>query len=217
MSSWMSKPPTRMRSRRPGRGRSPPRSGRLSTAARRPRPRVQQGRTDQLAAFADVAEGRAWERRHYNDAFDGLRSLPLQATIREALERDPETARAALAQLAAERRLESVLAALGEREGERVAVALARGGTVTAAGGRGRARGLDRVLGTKPGRSPSLPTPYAWPLPPGATSFDPPSLSEAARALVALAAARAVGEAGSDPALQALARLDPAYSTQARS
>ena len=170
-------------------------------------------RTDQLAAFlADVAEGRAWERGHY-EAFDGLRALPLQATIREALERDPETARAALAQLAGERRLDPVLAALGEREGERVVVALARGGKVTAAGVEAVLAAWEGILEGRPGRSPVAADALRLAAAAGTTSVDPPSLAEAARALVALAAARAAGETtDSDPMLQELARRDPALA-----
>lgn len=170
-------------------------------------------RTDQLAAFlADVADGRAWDRGHY-DAFDGLRVLPVQATIREALERDPETARAALAQLARERRLERVLAALGERGAERVAATLARGGIATAAAVEAVLAVWPEIL--EPGRTPAAADALRLPAAATTSSTDPASVAEAARLLVALAAAAPAGEAEQAAALlRELARRDPQLAEQ---
>jgi hypothetical protein len=171
--------------------------------------RVFASRAAHLAAFlADLAAGRAWDRGCYT-AFDGLRVLPSQATVREALVRDPETSRAALAQLAEERRLDRVLVALGEPQAELVAAALAAGGTATPAAvevvlevwpevrggpeGRGRPGAADAL------RLAAL----------AARGADPASVVAAARALVAIGAARAAGEAvRAEALLQELARHD---------
>jgi hypothetical protein len=166
-------------------------------------------RTDLLAAFlADMAEGRAWDRGAYA-AFEGLRLLPSQATMREALERDPETARAALVQLAGEYRLEAVLRALGAREAERVAAALAAGGTATPAA-------VEAVLdvwpevrgGPERGRPPDAADALRLAAL-AAADADPASVMAAARALVAIDAAHSAGEAvRAEALLQELARHD---------
>jgi len=174
---------------------------------------------DHLAAFlADVADGRAWDRRHY-DAFDGLRALPHDATIREALERDPETARAALAQLAREHRLERVLAALGERGAERVARVLARGGRTTTAAVEAVLAAWGGAFGAGGARTFSAADALRLAAAAETPSVDPASLAEASRALVALAIARSAGgpcddgEAAAAVALLAeLARRDPALA-----
>jgi hypothetical protein len=169
------------------------------------------GPADLLAAFlADAADGRAWDRGYYV-AFEGLRALPSDATIREALERDPETARAALAQLARERRLERVLAALGERGAERVALALARGGSPTTAAVEAVLAVWPEILGARTDPSPTAADSLR--LAAAATdAADPLSVAETARAIVTLAGAQRAGEAieaatllrelvGSDPQL----------------
>jgi hypothetical protein len=180
---------------------------------------------DHLAAFlADVADGRAWDGRHY-DAFDGLRALPHDATIREALERDPETARAALAQLAREHRLERVLAALGERGAERVARALARGGSTTTAAVEAVLAAWRGAFGAGGARTFSAADALRLAAAAETPSVDPASLAGASRALVALAIARSAGgpcedgEIGADGGAAAavallaeLARRDPALA-----
>jgi hypothetical protein len=152
-------------------------------------------RADLLAAFlADLAEGRAWDRGCYS-AFEGLRVLPSHATVGEALTRDPAVARAALAQLARERRLEGVLRALGARESERVAAALAAGGTATPAA-------VEVVLdvwpevrgGPQRGRAPDAADALRLAAL-AAGEADPASVVAAARALVAIAGSHAAGEA----------------------
>lgn len=170
------------------------------------------GPTDLLASFlADAADGRVWDRGYYV-AFEGLRALPSDATIREALERDPETARAALAQLARERRLERVLAALGERGAERVAVTLARGGSPTTAAVEAVLAVWPEILGARTDPTPAAADSLRLAAAAATDAADPLSVAEAARALVTLAGAQRAGEAieaatllrelvGSDPQL----------------
>jgi hypothetical protein len=166
--------------------------------------------TDLLAAFlADMAAGRAWERGCYA-AFDGLRVLPSQATIREALGRDPETARAALVQLASEQRLEPVLRALGGREAERVAAALAAGGTATPAAVEAVLDVWPEVRGGRPERGRPPDAADALRLAAlAAGEADPASVVAAALALVAIEAAHSAGEeVRAEALLQELARHD---------
>jgi hypothetical protein len=172
--------------------------------------RVFASRAAQLAAFlADLAEGRAWDRGCYT-AFDGLRVLSSQATMREALVREPETSRAALARLAGERRLERVLAALGEREAELVAAALAAGGTATPAAVEAVLEVWPHVRGGREDRRPPDAADALRLAALVADGTDPASVVAAARALVAVAAAHAAGEAvRADALLQELARHDP--------
>jgi hypothetical protein len=77
-----------------------------------------------LAQFLrDLAGGVAWSKWYY-DGFNGLRALPVNAALREALCREPATGEAALRQLANDGRFEKVLRALTEADCRTVLKAL---------------------------------------------------------------------------------------------
>lgn len=76
-----------------------------------------------LARFtADLAAGRAWGRWYYR-AFASLRPLERSPAIREALVREPDAVAPALARLAADGALPSVLAVLRDADAERILAA----------------------------------------------------------------------------------------------
>ena len=69
-----------------------------------------------LAQFLrDLADGVAW-RKWYYASLDGLRELPLNAALREALCREPIAGEAALHQLADDGRIDTVLRTLSEAD-----------------------------------------------------------------------------------------------------
>jgi hypothetical protein len=69
-----------------------------------------------LAQFLrDLADGAAWSKWYYA-GLEGLRALPLNAAVREALCREPATGEAALRQVAIDDRLEKVMRALTEAD-----------------------------------------------------------------------------------------------------
>jgi hypothetical protein len=87
-----------------------------------------------LAQFLrDLADGVAWSKWYY-DQWEGLRALPINAAIREALSRNPAIWEAALLQLVKENRADKVLSAMTEADCRAVLSAFCAMAAVTETG-----------------------------------------------------------------------------------
>jgi hypothetical protein len=88
-----------------------------------------------LAQFLrDLADGVAWSKWYY-DQWEGLRALPTNATIREALSRNPAIGETGLLQLVKENRAGKVLSAMTEADCRAVLSAFCAMAAVTETGG----------------------------------------------------------------------------------